>query len=132
MSKKPKKMMELQLFKAEVLPCLPKIPSDLSVRAIKKGDLLSNGRSLAPYNVLFIEKDYPEDSAVDEIINEFIDNYFGEGLYGKLIDLLKPKQAFIRVHIPVRSSKFTQDDVIESATLAKLVGMGLDLDFWFT
>lgn len=129
---KAKKTIELQLFNTVKIEKLPSFSSDLKVGVFRVGEPRSNGKSVVKHNALTIKKNYADDCPIDEIINSYLSNCINEKLLGKLREQLKPKQVFLRIHVPVKSSKWCQDDVVECATLAKLSGLELDLDFWFT
>lgn len=129
---KATKTIELQLFKTLKVEELPTLPDKLIVKIFREGELLSNKKTIIKHNAITIKKNYAEDSAIDEIINDYLTKCIDENRLSNLLQQFKPKQAFLRVHVPVKSSKWCQDDLIEKSTLAKLANMKLDLDFWFT
>ncbi len=128
----PVRIVELQFFDFNDFEGLPAAPRGIDMRVFKAGELRSNGRTLQSKTAVTFSRQYPDDAAFDLIVSDFLSCMGGADAVKAAADRVKPVEAFLRLHVPVKSSERIQDDSLGRDVLALLRTAGLALDFWFT
>lgn len=126
-----KRCVELNFFDFESFPKIENIPADVLSCAIAKGDLRSNKKTIQTHNSLSFRKDYHEEIGFDDALTDFFVSFFDPCIGVPLVKRVGAKETFIRLHIPVTSSEWNQEDNLDISVLKKIVDSGLSLDFWF-